>query len=334
MRAAVLYGSRDVRIEERSEPALTQGEVRLEVGAALTCGTDLKVYKRGYHARMLKPPCLFGHEIAGIVIESQNPSWKIGERVVAANSAPCGACYFCQRGQENLCDDLLFFNGAYAQRAVIPPRIAEKNMLRLSAKTSFSAAALTEPLACVVQGFDDLKPQKGETILVIGSGPIGLMFVRLAKEAGSHVTVAGRGEERLKTAAALGADEICSGAPPERDRGYDIVFEAVGKPETWEQSVSLVRKGGRVNFFGGCPSGTSIKLDTTLLHYSSITLLASFHHKPETIRKALSYIELGVISPEHFISGECALEELPALLESMAEGNRAVKTLVKTNSLS
>src|SRR5687768_7428950 len=105
MQAAVLYGSRDVRIEEVEETGLAAGEVRLQVEAALTCGTDLKVFKRGYHARMLKPPCLFGHELAGTIVEQRDAgAWKTGDRVVIANSAPCGDCHYCHKGQENLCD--------------------------------------------------------------------------------------------------------------------------------------------------------------------------------------------------------------------------------------
>ena len=137
MKAAVLHGKEDVRIEEIDSPALKPGEVRVRIEAALTCGTDLKVFKRGYHARMIVPPAVFGHEFAGVICEVSEDaaSWQLGERVVVANSAPCGHCVYCLGGQENLCNDLLFLNGAYAESILVPSRIVQKNLLRLKAGT-------------------------------------------------------------------------------------------------------------------------------------------------------------------------------------------------------
>ncbi len=345
MNAAVLYGKQDVRLEAVPERPLAPGEVRVRIGAALTCGTDLKVFKRGYHAKMLVPPTVFGHELAGVISEVRNEEcgtrnwgWRVGERVVVANSAPCDVCPACQRGQQNLCDDLLFLNGAYAESIVIPARLVEKNLLRLKPGTAFRDAALTEPLACVVQGVEDSQLAAGQRVLVIGAGPIGLMFVALAKNLGCDVTVAGRGEARLAAAVRLGAGAVIdvglegdilkavTARLPKPD--FDVVIEAVGKPEAWEAAVKLVRKGGLVNFFGGCPAGTSVSLDTGLIHYSNLTLRASFHHTPRTIRRALEFIESGVIRAADFVDGECALSELPALFARMAAGNRVVKTFV------
>jgi L-iditol 2-dehydrogenase len=324
---------------------LKRGEVRIQIGAALTCGTDLKVFKRGYHAKMIVPPAVFGHELAGVISEVGDQGlsvagqvWRVGDRVVVANSAPCGECFHCGVGQENLCEDLLFLNGAYAESIVVPGRLVQKNLLRLKPGTAFSDAALTEPLACVVQGLDDIALTTGQHLLVIGAGPIGLMFVALARHLGAEVTVAGRHRTRLAAARKLGAAQVLDVgdgyglvAKVRKAAGlqFDAVVEAVGKPETWEASVQLVRKGGSVNFFGGCPSGTTISLDTNLLHYSNLTLLGSFHHTPRTIRRALEFIENGVIQANDFVDGECSLSELPALFSTMAAGNHAVKTLVR-----
>jgi L-iditol 2-dehydrogenase len=340
MKAAVLYGKEDVRIEDMPTPPLKPGEVRVQIEAALTCGTDLKVFKRGYHAKMIVPPAVFGHELAGVVSEVQIRDWKVGDRVVVANSVPCDTCFFCRHQQENLCDDLLFLNGAYAESIVVPARIAEKNMLCLKPETSFRDAALTEPLACVVQGIEDTTLRSGERVLIIGAGPIGLMFTRLAAHLGCSVTVAGRREPRLKAAEKVGAAQVINigdGQDLVKKIGvgshvvFDAVIEAVGKPEVWEAAVRLVRKGGKVNFFGGCPAGASISLDTGLLHYSNLTLLASFHHTPRTIRRALEMIETGVINSQDFVDGESTLSELPALLKSMAAGNQAVKTFIQVH---
>lgn len=339
MKAAVLHGKEDVRLEELSERALGPGEVRVGIEAALTCGTDLKVFRRGYHAKMIVPPAVFGHEFAGVIREVGPgvSGWGVGDRVVAANSAPCGQCFYCGEGQEQLCDDLLFLNGAYAASIVVPARIVEKNLLGLRAGTGFADAALTEPLACVVQGVEESRLRAGQRVLVIGSGPIGLMFVRLAAHLGCVVALAGRGARRLAMARRLGAVEVVDVAlEPDwwravkagGSRGYDVVIEAVGKPEAWEQAVQVVRKGGTVNFFGGCAAGTTLTVDTGLVHYSNLTLLASFHHTPRSVRRALGWIEEGVIRAEDFVDGRATLSGLPGLLRDMAGGNRAVKTLV------
>src|SRR5215831_17902284 len=137
MKAAVLYGKEDVRVEEVTPRALQPGEVRIQIEASLTCGTDLKVFKRGYHAKMIVPPAVFGHELAGTLCETREAKWNVGERVVVANSAPCGDCFYCRNGQENLCDDLVFLNGAYAESIVVPERLVQKNLLRLRPDTEF-----------------------------------------------------------------------------------------------------------------------------------------------------------------------------------------------------
>lgn len=340
VRAAILCGKEDIQIREIDPPPLKTGEVRIHIEAALTCGTDLKVFKRGYHAKMIVPPAVFGHELAGVISETAPgvTDWRTGDRVVAANSAPCGECFYCRNETENLCDHLIFLNGAYAESIVVPERIVKKNLLRLKPDTDFCDAALVEPLACVVQGVEDTRLRAGQHVLVIGVGPIGLMFVALAGHLGCEVTVAGRHESRLAAARRLGAGRVfdigdgrglakqiqAAQAPP-----FDAVIEAVGKPETWEASVELVRKGGAVNFFGGCPAGAKVTLDAALIHYTSLTLRASFHHTPRTVRRALEFIEAGVIRAKDFVDGECPLSELPKLFESMANGNQAVKTRIR-----
>src|SRR6202521_4452331 len=146
MTAAVLYGKEQLQIEIVDVPKLGPGDVLVRVRAALTCGTDLKVFRRGYHARMIAPPALFGHELAGVVHEAGAGvrGFKPGMRVVALNSAPCGACFWCVRKQENLCEDLLFNNGAYAEYIRIPSRIVSKNTLIVPESLPLEHAALTE----------------------------------------------------------------------------------------------------------------------------------------------------------------------------------------------
>lgn len=341
MKAAVLYGREDIRVDKVEVRPLQRGEVRLHIEAALTCGTDLKVFKRGYHAKMIIPPAAFGHELAGVIIETRSEKWAVGQRVAPANSAPCGRCHSCNRGQENLCDDLLFLNGAYAQSIVVPARIVDKNLLALKPETDFPSAALTEPLACVVLGAQEAGLRAGQNVLVIGSGPIGLMFVRLASHIGCRVSLIGRGSNRLEAAQRLGASHILESNTTDvlkqqlKEKGlgpYEAVIEAVGKPEAWETAVGLVGKGGIVNLFGGCPAGSTITIDTAWLHYSSVRICSSFHHTPATLRRALDLVESGVIRARDFVDGECPLSQLPDLFRSMAAGNRAVKTLVRVDA--
>src|SRR6201994_563356 len=210
MTAAVLYGKEDLRLERVAVPQAEPGELVVRVGAALTCGTDLKVYRRGYHAMMLKPPIPFGHELAGVVEEvgAGVKAFKVGDRVVALNSAPCDVCFFCTHGQQNLCEDLLFNNGAYAEFIRIPARIVEKNTLLVPDGVPLEYAALTEPLACVVRGLEESGARAGDTMVVIGAGPIGLMFMHAAELAGLDVIAVVKREDQIGAAKLFGASQV------------------------------------------------------------------------------------------------------------------------------
>jgi L-iditol 2-dehydrogenase len=349
MNAAVLYGKEDLRVEQVAIPAPGPGEILVRVGAALTCGTDLKVYRRGYHAKMLKPPMPFGHELAGTVaaVGEGVDEFAVGDRVVPLNSAPCGICYWCRRAQPNLCEDLLFNNGAYAEYLLVPARIVAKNTLRVPDGLELEYAALTEPLACVVRGLEESGAQAGDSMIVIGAGPIGLMFMHAAELAGVDVTAVVKRAEQAETAKRFGARQVLSieglnGAEeivaaarrltPD-ERGADIVIEAVATPATWEWAVGMVRKGGLVNFFGGPPNGTVVALDTNRLHYGDITLKASFHHTPATCRTAFGLIASGRFKSAEFITGEASLDDVPEvfrgmLTRSVTNGQRDIKTVI------
>ena len=222
MMAAVLYGKENLKVEPVSVPSIESGDLLVRVKAALTCGTDVKVFRRGYHARMIVPPALFGHELAGDVVAAGSSvgGFKPGQRVVAANSAPCGACFYCRKGFENVCEDLLFNNGAYAEYMRIPARIVEKNTYRIPEHISYQDAALIEPLACVMKGLQETGIQRGDTCGVVGLGPIGLMFVRLAHLQGARVIAVGRRKSQVDRAAKMGADELLISAD-----GSDVVSE-------------------------------------------------------------------------------------------------------------
>src|SRR5882757_1415817 len=322
MMAAVLYGKEHLQVEPVAVPKIESGDILVRVKVALTCGTDVKVFRRGYHARMIVPPAVFGHELAGdvVAVGEDVTRFSIGERVVAANSAPCETCYFCLRGLQNLCEDLLFNNGAYAEFIRIPARIVERNTYEIAPHLKYQDAALAEPLACVVKGLEDTGLEAGDTVAVIGIGPIGSMFVRLAKLRGAQVIAIGRRRSKLEHTLKLGADRVIAteetldpvAAVREltSGRGADVVIEAVGIAETWGWSVEMLRRGGVVNFFGGPPRGTRVELDTNLIHYSEITCKASFHHTPRAVREALDIIESGGVTAQAFVQAEEPLESL------------------------
>jgi L-iditol 2-dehydrogenase len=341
MTAAVLYGKEDVQIETVDIPQIGRGDVLVRVRAALTCGTDVKVFRRGYHARMIVPPALFGHELGGDIVAMGKDvrGFKIGQRVVAANSAPCGECFYCKRNQENLCEDLLFNNGAYAEYIRIPERIVRKNMYEVPDHVSYEDAALVEPLACVLRGLEESGVRPGDTVAVIGLGPIGMMFVRLAKTVcNARVIAIGRRPQQLLRASKMGADETvlnCEGADvvgPVHEmtggRGADVVIEAVGLPEVWQLAIQLLRRGGVVNFFGGCPDGTHLSLDTNLLHYSELTCKASFHHTPALIRKALDLVSRGYVGAKDFVNHSEPLTNLLQVMQHLMSHNGHLKTAI------
>ncbi len=341
MTAAVLYGKENLKIEQIPVPALAPDEVLIRVRAAPPCGTDLKGYRQGSHARMIVPPAVFGHELAGTVekIGGNVRNFQKGMRVVAANSAPCLECRYCRRGLPNLCEDLLFNNGAYAEFIRIPGRIVRQNLLEIPGHVGFADAALIEPLACVLRGVEETGLRAGDTVAIVGMGPVGLMFTRLAKLKGARVIAIVKRQARGDAARRMGADEVVDimqagdvvaevRKRTEGGNGVDVAFEAVGTPMTWQWAVGMVARGGTVNFFGGCPQGTTVSLDTSLLHYSEIKLMASFHHTPAYIRKALEYVSRGEIRGSDFITGTAPLSCLPELLKGMVNRNGDLKMAI------
>ncbi|HOX37370.1 MAG TPA: zinc-binding dehydrogenase [Candidatus Brocadiia bacterium] len=340
MLAAVLYGPRDVRMERVPIPEPGRGEVLVRVGAATTCGTDAKVYVRGEHPKMITPPAIFGHEFSGTVdkVGPGGSKWKRGQRVVAANSAPCGRCFFCRKELPELCEDLLFMNGAYAQYALVPERIAETNLREIPESVPFEHASLAEPLACVVHGFEQIPVSADTTVAVNGAGPIGLFFLQLLKAAKARVIQSDSSPGRLDIARLLGADEvvnICGVGDQvsavrgltDGGRGADIAIEAVGIPEVWEKTVKMVRKGGLALLFGGCPSGTTFRLDTASLHYDELTVKGAFHHTPRAFRRALEMLSSGIVNAGAMITARFPLEKVADALQMILD-HRGVKSAV------
>lgn len=342
MRAIQYYGPQNIKLENVMVKPPQDGEVVVKVMSALTCGTDVKTFRRGHPVLIKSIPSGFGHEFAGIVekVGRGVQNVKAGDRVVAANSAPCGECFFCKREEYNLCENLDLLNGAYAEYITVPARIVKKNMLILPENLSFDKAAFCEPLANVVHGVERTEIKAEQTVGIIGIGPIGLMFARLAKLKGAKVIVAGRNALKLKMAEDFAlADEIVDlnkYPNPEKifkeftdeHKGLDVAVECVGLPEIWERIFSCVRPGGTVHFFGGCKSGSTVSFDTTKMHYGDIKLMSVFHHTPKYFRMALDYIASGDVEVEKLITDTIGLDKIEWAMQQHIEG-KAIKFLVK-----
>jgi len=342
MKAVLFYGPQDIRYEDVRIKPLAKGEVLVKVKSALTCGTDVKTFRRGHPVLIKSIPSGFGHEFAGIVekVGEGVTNVKVGDRVVAANSAPCGNCFYCKHEEYNLCENLDLLNGAYAEYIVVPERIVRKNMLILPDNLSFDKAAFCEPLANVVHGVERTGIKAGQTVGIIGIGPIGLMFARLAKLKGANTIVAGRNPLKLKMAEEFAyADEIIDlnrYPNPEKifkefteeKKGLDVAVECVGLPEIWERIFSCVRPGGTVHFFGGCKSGSTVTFDTTKMHYGDIRLMSVFHHTPKYFRQALDYIASGDVEVEKLITDTLTLKDVEYAMNQHIEG-KAIKFLIK-----
>ena len=341
MKAVVFYRPGDIRFEEVATPTPAPGEVLVRIGSALTCGTDLKTYRRGHPVMIKKTPALFGHEWAGTVegVGTGVEHVRVGDRVVAANSAPCHRCFPCRIGRVNLCEDLQLLNGAYAEYIQVPARIVEQNLLAIPEHLGFAQAALVEPLACAHYGIERSGVRRGQTLCIFGAGPMGLLLTQLAKRQGVRVIMVGKGKFRLTKAAEAGADEILDAAQGEKvlaevrrlsseGRGADVTIEATGKPEVWEQAVEVTRKAGTVVLFGGCEPGTSFQVDTRRMHYEELMLLGVFHHTPRHIREALALLDQGLVNEKLLLTHEMPLPSLPEAFQLLARGE-AIKVILK-----
>jgi L-iditol 2-dehydrogenase len=337
MKAAMLYGVKDLRIEDVEVPKVEAGEVVVKVKAATTCGTDLKILQRGYVEKVIKLPTIFGHEWAGDVAETGSGlEWpQKGMRVRAGNSAPCLRCKMCQKGKYNLCENMIWLWGAYAEYIKVPARMVFVNMQEIPPHVSYEEAAIAEPLACVLHGAEEARISLGDTVAIIGAGPIGLLHLLVAKQMGAEkVIMIDLVDERLSFAQKLGADEAINGGREDSVEtvkrltsgyGADVVIEAIGHPATWEQALKLARKGGTVLEFGGSPPGTEIRVNTEMLHYGELTVLGTFHATPLHFRKALNLIATRTIDVRPLVTRKMRLEEIKEAFEILSTSKNEIK---------
>jgi len=338
MHATVYMGPGHLEFREMPLPTPGPGDLLVRVNAALTCGTDVKTYRRGHPK--YSPPTLFGHEFCGVVVEAgpQVAGFEPGMRVVAGNTAPCNTCYYCKRSQPNLCDDLLVNLGAFAEYIRVPARIVRQNTFVVPDHLSDREAAIIEPLACVVHGQDLLNIRPGESVAIVGAGgPVGLMHLQLTLRQGASPVIAiDINDMRLAIAETLGATRVVNSAREDPvavvremtdGRGADVVIECAGVKAAWLTAVDVARKGARVEWFGGLPGGTQVEVDSTRVHYDELSIFGVYHLTPLTLERAFGMVCHGVIDARPLITHEVPLQNLKDGLKMMMEG-RSVKVAV------
>jgi L-iditol 2-dehydrogenase len=340
MRAMVFHGPGDLRDEQVPVPEPAAGEVVLKIDAALTCGTDVKTLRRGHPVMIPRLPTVFGHEFAGRIaaVGAGVHGVREGDHAVAANSAPCRLCPLCLAGRPNLCEDLLFVNGAYGEFIALPSRLVAGNLVRLDPATPAARAAFAEPLACALAGVERAQVDGGQTVVVFGHGPLGCLLAMVAAARKARVILVGKRGWRLDQVRRLGiaevldatasADIVADLKAATAGRGAEVTIDATGRPEVWRQAMDAVGRGGCVVFFGGCAPGTTVSVDTRRAHYEELALLGAFHHTPELIRRAVELLEANTIEPEALITQRMGLGGVREALELMATG-KALKVLIE-----
>ena len=332
MQAVFLLGPGQLAIREIPIPQPQADEIVLKIGATLTCGTDLKAFRRG-HPKW-PPPTRFGHEYAGTVVARGAQVTKVreGDEVMLVPTGPCGDCYYCQRQQENLCTTLMetYVLGGYADYLTVPAHVIRTNLLPKPPPLSFIEAAFLEPLSCVIFALHQTTLRADDTAVIIGAGGFGLLHVVALRALGvEHVYVIARNPQRAQIAQEVGAYGIIPYAAEDArqavldvtgGRGADLVVECTAQPRVWEESLFLARPGGQVVLFGGCPAGTTATFDTYRLHYDQIRVLSPFHLTPQAVRQAYELLVERKIPTEKFISGTYSLSQLQLALDLLQRG--------------
>jgi L-iditol 2-dehydrogenase len=339
MRAAVYLGPQQLEIRHAPIPRPGKDEILVNVKAATTCGTDVKTYRRGHPK--FPPPFVFGHEFGGDIVEvgAGIKNFRPGMRVTANVFAECGACFYCRHDQGNLCENLVYNFGAFAEYLIIPSSIACLNTFEIPDHISYAQAAVLEPLVSVVHAHRLLQIQPGERVAIIGAGgPNGLLHLQMALHKGaSRVIAVDVSDVRLEIARHLGASAIVNANKEDtlmavRDfsdgRGADVVIESAGTKLTWETAVDCVRRGGRILWFGGLPTGAKVELDATRIHYGEIAMFGIHGGTALDAYCAFELITSQTINTQALLTGEAPLEDLEAALKQMIAGE-VVKMVIK-----
>ncbi len=332
MRAAYLVAERRIDVRDVDVPRPDAGGVIVRVRVALTDGTDLKAFRRG-HPQM-PMPTRFGHEFSGDVaaVGANVVAFEPGDPIMAVHSAPDGTCWWCARGEEELCESVMTTKilGGYAEYVAVPEHIVRRNAFRKPEHLSYEAAAFLEPLACVVHAQQMLAARTGDAIAVIGDGGFGILHALVARANGMRAILVGRRAERVSLARDLGIAETLDARAGDvgaalramtDGRGVDAVIESTGAADVWEAAPAYVRRGGTVVLFGGLPSGTRASFDAARLHYDEVRLVGPFHFTPRAVRAAHDLLVAKAFDVEPLISARYPLDRIGAAFEDLDGGS-------------
>lgn len=331
MQSAILVEPRRLELREVAIPAPPPGGIVVRVRAALTDGTDLKAYRRGHPQMPMPTP--FGHEFSGDVfaVGDGTTAFGSGDAVMCVHSAPCGACFWCLHGQEELCESVMSTKilGAYAEYIAVPAHIVNRNCFLKPPDLPYAAAAFLEPLSCVVHSVDYVDPYEGSTVAVLGDGGFGLLHAMLLERRGVRAVLCGRNAERLRLARELGIRDAVNArvedvrnaiADRTEGRGADALIECTGSQEIWEAAPQFVRRGGTVSFFGGLPGEARVSFLAARMHYHEVRLISPFHFTPRAVRRAYEMLCDRSVDPLLLLSGTVPLEGVGSVFERLDNG--------------
>lgn len=339
MKAAYLYGPKDLRVQEIPIPEINDNEILLKVKSSAICGTDIRMINNGYKGITEETPRILGHELSGVIEKAGRniTKYRAGMKVAVAPNMGCGVCDWCVSGNTHMCPDYdalgINIDGGFAEYVRIPEKACRQgNIVELGANVSFDEAALNEPLSCVYNGFlkCDIKP--GDSVLIIGTGPIGIMHAKLAKMAGAaKVMLNDISSERLEVCRKIDSSFIIlqGGNLKEQvlevtnGRGLDVCITACPSPQAQADALEMMAINGRVNFFGGLPAGKEIVgINTNLVHYKQLMLTGSARASLSQFRKTLDFISSGVLSVKDLISETFTLDRISDAVQraTRAEG--------------
>jgi len=343
MKAVVYYAPGDVRIEERSDPAATSDNLIAKVDACAICGTDLKIATIGNPR--CHPPRIIGHEMVGTILHvgTNVPGFAVGERITLATTVACNACSVCDRGLQNMCPNArpisYDFDGAFADFIAIPPEaLAGGNVIKVPDGVSNESAALSEPLSCVLNAQELAGVTQGDTVLVIGGGPLGLLHAESARTLGAaRVMIAQRSEPRLSMLRNMGHFRAIDGANEDVGAvvqeetgglGADRVIVCAPAREPMERSLRYARKGGSISLFASLPKGAAdLTLDSRLIHYNELRVVGASDSRPEHVQRAVKLMAAGRISLDKMVTHTIPLSDFAKGIELM-KSRTSLKVLV------
>jgi L-iditol 2-dehydrogenase len=344
MKVARFYAPGDVRVEDMTKPQPAPGDLLMRVSACATCGTDAKIFSYGHHH--IVPPRVMGHEIAGVVEElgEGTDAYSPGDPVQVIAAIPCGDCFECKNRSMSICSNQesigYHYDGGFAEWLLVPAKVLKVKGLNLIPDgLSFEEAAVTEPLACVLNGQELAEVEEGDVVVVIGAGPIGCLHVRLARARGaSQVVLVERNGARLEMSARRVEPDAAIDSSNENaidavlkltdGRGADVIITAAGSEAAQEEALQMASRGGRISLFGGLPKDDPvIKLDSNVVHYRELRIVGANGSTPAQNSEALRLIATGAVPVKDLITDRLPLDRVLDGIEAVGSGG-SIKVVI------